>query len=188
MNHKGCIKLAFVLNGLPPYFTLPHLFSIFLAFLIYYLSFFSVRCFLLANETCVQWEKDVTYVLAWFYLHEIMLHKRNKPKKKRWGGQMLSLLYRNVRTQCKFLQITVWSVPQQLKWRKSHKNTCERTGVNLQVKQENVNIDVLHWGARTVQKLSESNSFFSITDEEDWGEGQWERWRRARLSKLAAQQ
>lgn len=156
MNRKGCIKLVLVLKGLPPYFVfLPHLFSNFLAFLIYYLSFFSVCYSLLANETCVQWEKDVTYVLASFYLHEIVIKK----KEKRWGGQMLFLLYRNVRIQCKFLQVTVWSVPQQLKWRKSHKNTCEKTGMDLQVKQENVNFDVLHGGARTVQKSSESNSF-----------------------------
>jgi len=64
----------------------------------YYLSFFSVSYSLLVNETVLHGQKDVTYVLAWFYLTQ---------KKKRQGGRMVSLLYRNVRTQCKFLQITV---------------------------------------------------------------------------------
>lgn len=40
-------------------------------------------------------------------------------------------------------------------------------GMGLQVKEENMNIHkVLYRGARTVQKLLESNPFFCITDEE----------------------
>lgn len=114
-------------------------------FLVYYS--FIYLLFFRSEQLFPQAEKNVIYVLPRFYLQKIILHNRKERDRQMSFCCAVSCeimdsvcgnrnLNRSHKTLCEFSHIMVWSVLWHLKCRNSHKNTCLKMVIGLQVKLE----------------------------------------------------